>query len=183
MAYCINYNCDPLGIHTLNEDCGDELLGGLSDAVLFDCNHTVTDFTNGTQINSNIAAGRAWLVRNIKVGLNAGSPVNIDSLKACGTQTLVTYERSGSWIDGNVNAENIDDFYNPLFRGRSIGAMLLKECGNSSAKATLITAEITFVGDRIVPDNNNELQRFEATFNWKDKNMPTQINEPAGVFV
>lgn len=182
MANCINYNCDDLQPHLLNQDCGDPLLGGLSDAVLFDCDHTVTDFTNGTQVLANIAAGKAWKVQNIKVGIPAGNPVEIDSLKACGTQTLVTYERTGTWVDGNVNNFNITDFYNPLFRGRSIGGMILKECGAGDSKVTLIDHEITFRGDRIIPDNNKELQKFEATFSWKSKDMNERINEPVGVF-
>ena len=182
MANCINYNCDDLQPHILNEDCGDPLLGGLSDAVLFDCDHLVTDFTNGTQVLAEIAANRAWLVENIKVGIPRGAPTEIDSFRACGTQTLVNYVRTGTWIDGNVNNFNIADFYNPLFRGRSIGAMILKECGNPNSKVTLIDSEITFRGDRIIPDNNNELQRFEADFTWKSKDMSEQINEPVGVF-
>lgn len=181
MANCINYNCEEIGEHTLNEDCGDLLLGGLSDAVLLDCGHQVTDPTDGTQILDEITAGRAWLVKNIKVGISPASPVQIDALKACGTQTLVTYNRSGNWVDGNVNSENID-FYSKIFRGRSFGGMILRECGNPNSKATYIDAEITFTGDRIVPDNNNELQRFEATFIWKSKDIASQINEPVGVF-
>lgn len=181
---CINYNCDDLEPHTLNEDCGDNLLGGLSDAVLFDCDTLMTDPSNGTQVLAEITAGRAWLVRNIKVGISPASPIEIDALKACGTQSLVTYNRSGTWIDGNVNTFNIETFYNPIFRGRSFGGMILKECGSGNDKITFIDAEITFRGDRIIPDNNNELQRFEGTFSWKSKDMPLgQLNEPAGVFV
>ncbi|MFI5404911.1 MAG: hypothetical protein ACHQ1D_00210 [Nitrososphaerales archaeon] len=180
---CINYNCDDLEPHTLNEDCGDNLLGGLSDAVLLDCNTNLVDPTNGTQVLAEIAAGRAWIVRNIKVGIPLGSPVQIDALKACGTQTLVTYNRTGTWVDGNVNQFNIETFYNSVFRGRSFGGMILKECGNPNAKITFIDAEITFTGDRVIPDNNNELQRFEGTFSWKSKDLPRQLNEPVGVFV
>lgn len=183
MANCINYNCDDLQPHTLNEDCGEPILGGLSDAVIFDCDHQVTDFTNGTQVLAEIAANRAWKARNIKVGIPLPSPVEIDSLKACGTQTLVTYERTATWIDGNVNNFNTVDFYGPLLRGRSVGAILLNECGNTSSKVTLINAEVTFRGGKIVPDNNKELQRYEITLSWKDKDMEESINEPVGVFV
>lgn len=182
MANCVNYNCDDLQPHTINEDCGDPLLGGLSDAVIFDCDHQVTDFTNGTQINAEIAASRAWLVKNIKVGIPLPTPVEIDSLKACGVQTLVNYDRTATWTDGNVNNFNTVDFYGPLLKGRTAGAVLLKECGNPNSKATLIDAETSFRGGKIVPDNNNELQRYEITLAWKSKTDPESINEPAGVF-
>lgn len=182
MDNCINYNCDDLQPHTLNEDCGDPLLGGLSDAVIFDCDHTVTDFTNGTQVLANIAANRAWIAKNIKVGIPLPSEVEIDSLKACGTQTLVTYNRTATWTDGNVNNFNTVDFYGPLLRGRSIGAMILKECGNPNSKVTLIDSEITFRGGKIIPDNNSELQRYEIIASWKDKNDSESINQPVGVF-
>ena len=182
MANCINYNCEDLQPHTINPDCGEALLGGLSDGVIFDCDHQVTDFTNGTQVLAEIAASRAWLVQNIKVGIPAPSPVEIDSLKACGVQTLVTYNRTATWTDGNVNNFNTVDFYGPLLSGRTIGAIILKECGNSDSKVTLIDSEINFRGGKIIPDNNNELQRYEITLGWKSKTDPESINEPVGVF-
>lgn len=182
MANCINYNCDDLQPHTLNADCVEPLLGGLSDAVIFDCDHQVTDFTNGTQVNAEIAAGRAWLVQNIKVGIPAPSPIEIDALKACGTMTLVNYDRTATWTDGNVNNFNTVDFYCPLLRGRTIAAIILRECGNPDSMVTLINDEISFRGGKIVPDNNSELQRYEITLSWKSKCDPESINEPVGVF-
>ncbi len=182
MANCVNYNCDDLEPHVLNENCGDPILGGGSDMVIFDCDHLVTDFTNGTQILAEIAANRAWIAENVKIGIPLPTPVEIDSLKACGTQTLVNYDRTGTLTDGNVNNFNIVDFYTPLLRGRSIGAMIINECGNPNSKVTLIDDEITFRGGRVLPNNNNELQMFDIIFSWKSKDEPTQINEPVGVF-
>ena len=182
MANCVNYNCDDLQPHLINDNCGDPILGGLSAFVIFDCDHQVTDFTNGTQILAEIAANRAWIAEKVKLGIPLPTPVEIDALTGCGTQTLVNYDRTATLVDGNVNNFNIVDFYTPLFRGRSVGAMIVLECGNTNSKVTLVDSEITFRGGRVLPDNNNELQRFEATLSWKSKDEPTQINEPVGVF-
>lgn len=183
MANCINYNCDPLGNQTLNPDCGIELLGGISDVILLDCDHTITDPCNGAQVLANIASGQAILVENVKIGITAASPVTVDALIACNTARLVTYERSGTLIDGNVNANNVD-FYNTLFGGRKLAGMILRECGqeDTAPQVTWIDSQVEFTGDRLIPDNNKEFQRFEGTFTWTSRSMPTIHCEPVGVF-
>lgn len=183
MANCINYNCDPIGEHTLNAACGIELLGGMSDAILLDCNHTVTNPSSASQINANIASGNARLVKNIKIGLALGSAVKVDALIACGTARIVTYDRSGTLIDGNVNSANVA-FYNTLFSGRKLGGIILNECGqeDTNPQVTWIDSEVEFTGDRIVPDNNKEFQKFEGTFTWISKRMPNIYAQPIGIF-
>jgi hypothetical protein len=41
---------------------------------------------------------------------------------------------------------------------------------------------ITTSANFIFPEQNNELQRYEATLSWRDKNIPTQYAAPAGIF-
>jgi hypothetical protein len=41
---------------------------------------------------------------------------------------------------------------------------------------------ITTSANFILPEQNNELQRYEVTFSWRDKNIPAQYEAPAGIF-
>jgi hypothetical protein len=179
MANCYNYNCDdPLGDHLLN-DCGNEKQGGIKDAIILECNHQLTDPSNATQIETEIAAGRATLVLNLKIGIDAPSPVEVEPQVACSTPKVVTYDRTASWVDGNVNGTNID-FYNNLTGGQAKGGVILHECG--ADEVTWIDDEVRWVGGRVVPNNDNEFQRFEATVKWRSKTDSGIYATPAGIF-
>lgn len=185
MANCLNYDCnDPLGTHLPN-DCGEELLAGISGMLLLECNHQLTDPTSASQINTEIAAGRAHLLKNLKVGLDAPSAVQIDSNVAGGTQKLVTYDRSGTLIDGNVSANNVD-FYNGVFGGRVFGGALLYIIGTQEATGgelcTFVDAAVTFTGGLTIPNNNNEFMTFNGTFAWRKRDMPSLETAPVGIF-
>lgn len=182
---CPNYNClDPLGVHTPN-NCGEELLGGGSGVLLLECNHQLTDASNTGLINIEIAAGRATLIKGVKVGINLPSPIKVDSNAACVNQKVVTYDRTGSYVDGNVSPDNLV-FYKPIFAGRSFGGMIIYECGteesDAGAQVTWIDSVISFEGGRILPVNNNEFQRFEGAFSWRSKFDADLAPAPAGVF-
>jgi len=181
MANCINYNCDELGSHTINDECGDEILGGIKHVVLLDCGHSVVDPSDAAEINAALAANEAVLIRNVKLSVDAGSPVEIDPPVACSPAKVITYERQGTFIDGNVNNANVT-FYNGVFGGRSLGGMILFECGNEANETiTFIDSEIRMQGDRLIPDSNTDFQRFEGTFKWRSKNMPAIYAAPVGV--
>lgn len=180
MANCINYNCnDPLGLHLLN-DCGDELQGGVKHAIILECDTQLTDPSNAVQVQAEIDAGRATLVKNIKVGMPAASPVKIASNVACSTDKLVTYDRTLTWMDGNINDNNITEFYNNLLAGQSKGGLIIYECG--ADQVTWIDDEVRFTGSRIIPDSDNEFQRFECTVEWRNKYDSTIYSAPAGIF-
>jgi hypothetical protein len=77
--------------------------------------------------------------------------------------------------DGN------NTFWNDV-NNRRISWILAYMC--DSGKVIYITAPvgITTSANFILPEQNNELQRYEVTFSWRNKNIPEQYNAPAGVF-
>lgn len=185
MADCIDYSCnDELGTQLLNL-CGEELLGGSSAAVLLECNHQLTDPSSGTQIAAEIAAGRATLVRGIKVGIAKPTPIEVESNVACGTTKLVNYDRTGTLVDGNVNAANMT-FYSKIFGGRTFGGMILFLCGTQESEngelVEWIDAAITFTGGKVLPTGNNEFQRFDGDFKWRKKTDNSLHYAPVGIF-
>lgn len=179
---CINYNCiDPLGEHTLNT-CGVERQGGASALVLFECGSLPTDATDGAEINALIAAGEAYLIKNVNVSYGAASPIEIDSNVPCQPQKVINYDREGALVDSNVNAANVE-FYNKIFAGRVFGGAIIFECGNEDdPKAKYISKSITFTGSDVLPNTDGEWQRFEATFKWKSRKPNVEvIDVPQGV--
>ena len=184
MANCLNYDCtDALGTHLPNH-CGQELLGGASGILLLECNHTLTSASSTSQITAQIAAGKAHLLLNLKIGIDAPSAVEIDSNVSGGTTALVTYDRTLTLIDGNVSSNNVS-FYDGVFGGRVFGGAILYLVGTEESSTTLVTfidAAITFTGGLTVPNNTNEFMTFNGTAKWRKKTMPTLATAPVGIF-
>lgn len=185
MANCLNYDCsDPLGTHLPN-DCGEELLGGVSGILLLECNHTLTSASSASQITAQIAAGKAHLLLNLKIGVEAPSPVEIDSNVSGGTTKLVTYDRTLTLTDGNVSSNNIS-FYDGVFGGRVFGGAILYMVGTEESdigtKVLFIDSAINFTGGLTVPDNNNAFMTFNGTAKWRSKSMGTLVDAPVGIF-
>jgi hypothetical protein len=184
MANCLNYDCnDPIGIHLPNT-CGEELLGGGSGLLLLECDNQLVDPSNASQIQAEIAAGRAHLVKNVKIGIEAPSPVEIDSNVAGGTTKLVTYDRTLTLIDGNVSNNNIS-FYDSVFGGRVFGGAIIYLVGTEESSQTLVyyvDDAINFTGGLTIPNNDNEFMTFNGNGKWRKKTMGTLINAPVGIF-
>lgn len=183
MANCLNYNCDALETHVRN-DCGIYRQSGAKDLIIFECGVTITDPSDGAEILALIAANQAELVRNIKFGMEAPSAVEIDAPVACSPSVVVNYDRTASFTDPNVNADNIT-FYNSInsSNGRSFSYVMFKECAPTSPLVYLIDAEVVVKGGLVFPDTDTEFQRFEMQMAWRDKGDPTIHAVPAGVFV
>lgn len=181
MSNCINYNCDDeIGDHTLN-DCGYERQGGGSATVLLECNHQLTDPSSGTEINAEIAAGRATLIKNVNVSYDRASAVEVDSNIPGQPSRVVTYNRQGTLVDRNVNAANVT-FYDGIFKGRQFGGMIIFEATNEDdPKVKFIDSTITFTGSDRLPNTDSEFQDFEGVFKWKKLTMPSIHAFPSGV--
>lgn len=175
---CPSYNCDELEDHLLN-DCEVNEQGGSDQIIILDCGHTVTDPSDATQINANIASGKAKLIQNIKAGIPAAAPVEVDALIACRPPVTVNYDWTMNLIDGNVNANNVG-FYNQLNGGRAIGGVIVYAC--SANKVLFVDEAIKSSGSLVFPDTDSEFIRFESTLKWKSLTNPTYADPPTGIF-
>lgn len=185
MSNCVNYECsDELSDHSLN-DCGQGLLAGISDVILLECNHDISDPSNADQITSALADGTAKLVSGVKIGIDQPSPLELPSNIVGGTDTLSTYGRSGTIKDGNVSEAN-NAFYSTLFSGRQFGALILNmkgtSEGNQGSKIMFIDASVTFTGGLPVKDNNDENMVFNGIFKWRKLAAPEILPAPVGIF-
>lgn len=182
---CLSYECtEDLGDHLPN-DCGEELLGGGSGILLLECDNTLTEPSNATKINEQIALGKATLILGVKIGLDLPSPVMTDSNIVGATQTLVTYERSGTLSDSNVNSNNVT-LYDIIGGGRKFGGAIIyikgTEESNAGAKIFYIDAAIQFTGGLPMKNNNDEIMMFQYILKWRKKTMQQLADAPVGIF-
>lgn len=185
MATCVNYNCfdDPLDIYHENE-CGEELKGGASAVVFLYCGHHLTDPSSATQINAEIAAGRARLVTGAALSIEPPTPVISTTVVPCKVAPVTNYTRKGTYKNPNVSADMVD-FHKPIFGGRSFGGLILYECGTAEARnpqVTWINRPVTFTGGRILPGVTTDTQRFEGEFNYEGLYDDDIYPVPPGIF-
>lgn len=178
MANCVNYNCAALPSYASN-DCNDKLQGGISAIIILECDHTITDPSNATQINADLTSGKARLVEPVQVGIEAASAVEVPSGVSGEEDVVATYERSMSITDPNINDTSID-FYNEILTGRALGGVILYE--REEGKVTWIDSAVSFKGSRIIPNVVTDIQRFEATMTWKSMAEGLRYTAPAGIF-
>lgn len=180
MATC-NYGCAQLADHQQVE-CGDHRLGGFSAVALLDCDHGITDFTNATQWQDEIDAGRAHLILSIKGEIPAASPSQQDNPVGCGAAQIVSgFDNTALWNDFNTNANN-DDLYAKLNGGKYYVVMF-----NCEEDEILVSKELaTFTAvPRMVPMDNRSMQMYSVTaaFYTKVKEIPfAQYAAPSGIF-
>jgi hypothetical protein len=82
--------------------------------------------------------------------------------------------------DANVTDEN-NTFWNDV-NNRRISWILAFLCDSGTVVYINPSVGITSSANFIIPEQNNELQRYEVTFSWRDKNIPSQYPAPAGIF-
>lgn len=180
---CIDYNCAELSDHELLAGlCGGGRVGGGHHLILGLCGSTLTDPSDGTEINELIAANDAYVVANLKVSLNAPSPVLVDSTTACGTQDIANYDRSAGVEDYNVTYNNCN-FYTGVFGGRRFAWALIFECETEglAATVTFIDSVIKINGGRQYDNNNTTFQKYVYTLAWRTRAEPCQFAAPTGV--
>lgn len=185
MSNCLNYDCDDVLTTYLENDCGYNVPGGSNQAVLFECNATTYDYTNGVQILADIAAGRAIKITRCSFDIPAPSPQKITSKVPCEGSSVISYDRTINYYNPNVSPVN-STLHNAMFKGHKFAAILLYECAANAAdiaQCTLINDTVKFSGGRILPGNTKEEQRYEGVGEWESLEDPSIIATPTGVFL
>lgn len=183
---CINFNCDDtLGTYAEN-NCGYTVPGGANAAVFLECNSTVTDASDGAQIQADLDATppKATLITGASFTIEAPTPQIIASKVPCRPDQVSTYTRTSTYYNPNVSIEN-SVFHSTMFKGRKFGGVILYECGANDAgfaQCTWIDNQLTVTGGRILPGSNKEEQRYEGTIAWESINEPYIVETPANIF-
>jgi hypothetical protein len=169
MANCASYNCQSLSTwESTLDNCATYRAGGSSSIILLACDHTITDPTDLTAINAEIAAGRAWRMENVKVGFTPGSPETVAPVTSCGTERVINNTYSVTIFASQVSSDNTT-FINALTSGYVIGGLMFGVCPTDGLTDMLIyaDAEISFQGGLVLPDTNADVIRYEMTASFK----------------
>jgi hypothetical protein len=176
---CVSY-CDTSLLEHDLVLCNEYKLGGVSAIIIGSCGTELADPSDSVEVDALLESGQAQMISDIRFSLPAGSPITVDSPIGCGTSIRINEDRTATLYDANVTDGN-STFYNDINQ-RKIAWILAYLC--DSGKVIYITAPvgITTSVNFIIPEQNNELQRYEATFSWRNKYIPVQYDAPAGVF-
>lgn len=148
--------------------------------IIGSCGTELADPSSQSEVQALLDAGTAKLIEDVRVALPAGSPVTVDSPIGCGTPIRINNDRTLTIFDANVTDETVE-FYDDL-NNRKIAWVLLYLCDSGKVLYIDPPQGITTTADVIIPEQNNELQRVEATMSWRDKSLPTQSDAPTGIF-
>lgn len=182
MALCYNYCGEELGTHDLIGCDADLIQGGIADVIVLSCDSQLTDPSNGTQVQAEIDAGRAFIIKGVKYSLDAASAIEVDSKIANQTSMVTAYDRTGTFMDQNVTQNNID-FYNVLLASGTWGGLILHLADEDVV--FWINRPVKFRGSLDIPDGNTDTASFNGTFNYRTPNNavnPDLYNAPAGIF-
>ncbi|RLI38891.1 hypothetical protein DRO66_00275 [Candidatus Bathyarchaeota archaeon] len=172
------YTCEDIAEQQVNIDC-DPLIGVIPEALLYKCGITILDPSDETEIAPLIASGDAVVYKNLKILVNAPSEVSFTSLVAGEVDGVSTYDRTASWIDGNLNSANIDAYnQNNSSNGVRFGGAFLYFCETEQVK--WIDSTLQMVGGD--NDVENEQSKWEGELRWRAKGDPTLHVAPPGIF-
>lgn len=181
MANCPSYDCgQEFPTYTIS-GCSTKYKGGANAAVFIRCGSSVSDPSDGTEIQNLIDAGNAVVVNNLKVNWDAPSAVTTPSYVGCVPDTLATQDWSITVIDRNVTAE-ASDFYGSLIRdfGGELGGIIIRDCGSN--RVHYVDEALTVAGGPVMPDQDTDIQRYELTLTYRSEDFPVIASIPAGIF-
>jgi hypothetical protein len=181
MSNTCNYGCSNLPTHQ-QIDCNDYAVGGISAVGLLECDHTITDFTNATQWDTNIASGKAKIILAVKGEIPAAAPVQVDNPVGCGSEQILNgFTNTVMWRDANVLASN-DDLYASLNKRKLYVVVFM--CEQDEIRVSQEPNDFVAV-PTTVPMNNREMQMYNVTgtFFTKLGEIPFALYDaPAGIF-
>ncbi len=172
-------NCATLPDH-IETACQKYKKGGFPSLAIIDEDHTITDWTNGSQWSSNIASGKIKIVNRIKAAISDPSAIKSDNPVACGAQQILDgFDWKFSCTDGNRNVFN-DSFYTNLNNKAAFVALWNKD----ENEILVIDREVVFTCNPNYPDSNRAHQFYKIEGDWVSPKdwFPGTHSAPTGVF-
>lgn len=176
MATC-NYNCGDIGDHILIE-CGEYEQGGQSAVALLECDHTITDFDDPTDWTTAISAGEAIVIKGISAEIPEASPLTTANPVGGGQDITINYDRTVTWVDNNVSANN-SAFYTNLM-DRKYYVVVYNE--NSSTIRVYDAKPADFQVTEMAPKTGDALTGYMVTARLRSKPLADIYAAPTGIF-
>jgi hypothetical protein len=174
---CPSYYCGDEWDDISSALCVDRKNGGISLMLLLRCGVDDADLVEDEDPNAlSLAKVQALINGNdakvlpfIQVTIDAPSAVTATVYDPCNPEQTINYDRTLTIVDPNVN-ETRRKFWSSVNSANLFtnGGALLYEC--DADRWTWIPSTLSIAGGRVSPENNGELQRFELTATWRDRN-------------
>lgn len=178
---CLNYNCDDLPAYDNTiANCGAKgRNSGASTMYLIECDATIADPGNQSQLDAAVLAGDAVKIDNVKIGFGAPTAIPVEPTTSCGTKKTVNYDRTFNLEDYKVTIAN-SEFWSQA-KKRSFGGAIFIECTTSGLdpQVTVIDAELDIEAYRDFPNTVDNLQKYVVTGSWKSYDDPLPITYTA----
>ena len=173
---CPSYYCGDEWEDITSALCPDRKNGGIAFAILLRCGVEEADLVDdGDPTALDLAKVQALLDGNdakalpfIQATIDAPSAVTATVYDPCNPEQTINYDRTLTIVDPNVN-EVRRKFWSSVNSANLFanGGALLYEC--DAERWTWIPKQMSIAGGRVSPENNSELQRFELTATWRDR--------------
>lgn len=156
--------------------------GGISAIAILKAGHGITDFSNATQTQAAITAGKYKIISPIKASLPAPSPVEGENPSACGAETIVDgFNYDIPFKDFNVNATN-DEMYRQANLSQFSGVVLYM-CAEDQIR--VVERGVNIVAGLMIPESNKEKQNYPVNIKWSQSvqgSFPVLHEAPDGIF-
>lgn len=175
-----SYNCVDLPGHEQVE-CGDFPKGGIASLGILECDHTITDFSNATQVQAAIDAGDLKLIEPVRAILPESTEVEGVNPNACGSETILDgFDFTLTWQDFNVTSNN-DSVYEALNLRQNY--LIWFECETDMIRVVDFSP-VSFVSKLTTPESNKEKQFYAVTAKWSSapNEFPQLFDAPPGIF-
>ncbi len=156
--------------------------GGIGAIGVLKTGHGITNFSNTTQMQAAVTAGKLVIIKGIKAELPPPSEVEGENPLACGSETIVDgYNYELTWTDFNVNAIN-DESYRKLNISQFPG-LILWMCQEDQIR--VVEQTVSFGGGINIPKSNKEKQNYPYKAKWSQSvqdSFPVLHEAPVGIF-
>ncbi len=156
--------------------------GGISAIAILKSGHGITNFSDVTQTQAAITAGKYKIITPIKAELPAPSPVEGENPSACGSETIVDgFDYDIPFKDFNVNATN-DEMYRQANLSQFSGVVLYM-CAEDQIR--VVEKGVNIVAGLVIPASNKEKQNYPVNIKWSQSvqdTFPVLHEAPAGIF-
>ncbi len=156
--------------------------GGIPSMGVLKTGHGITDFSNATQVQAAIDAGKLIIFDRIKATLAEPAAVEGENVTGCSAETIVdgfNYELAIK--DFNVNANN--DLLIKQLNSSSFEGIILFLCDQNMIRVALKST--TFIGSIFIPETKKDKQYYPIKAKWYQSvndELPALYDAPEGIF-
>lgn len=163
--------------------CTTDLLnGGINGYAILKCGHTIEDYTDATQWQTNITNGKVKIVKYVDGQVPKASAVTSPNPNGCGVKTIVSsFDRTFTATDFNVSPDN-NDFYDAA-NAQAFEGLVLFHCADEQISVVENpSGGVLFQAFDITPNDSAQKRTYDITASWRSLTMPELMAAPAGIF-